>query len=217
MEILQGRRALSLDVPGFTHRLAGSARVLVDLGTGDGRFVQHMAASDPAILAVGIDACREQFRAVSRHAPVNAVFIIAAAETLPRELDGAATRLTVNFPWGSLLSGLLTGEAVVGGLARLVRPGAQLEVRLNAGALAEAGFGLEEGEERIRQRLRDAGFAVRRPTWWGPEELRVFPTTWAKRLAFGRDPRAVELRAARGEALHANVTLDPPVAWSTPA
>lgn len=212
MEILPGRRARSLDTPDFAQRLVGSARVLVDLGTGDGHFVQQVAASDPTLIAVGIDACREQLRAVLRRAPANAVFVIAAAETLPRELDGVATQLTVNFPWGSLLGGLLTGGAVLGGLARLVRPGAQLDVRLNAGALAEAGFGLEEGAERIRQRLRDAGFALRRPTWWGPEELRAFPTTWAKRLAFGRDPRAVELRATFGEVLHASVTLDSVVA-----
>ena len=199
MEIVQGRRALSLDTPGFVHRLTGGARVLVDLGTGDGRFVQHVAASDPGSIAVGIDACREQLRVIARRAPANAVFVIAGAEALPRALDGTATRLTVNFPWGSLLGGLLTGGVVISGLARLVRPGAQVEVRLNAGALAEAGVGLEDGAERVRQRLCDAGFAVRRPTWWGATELRVFPTTWARRLAVGRDPRAVELRATVGD------------------
>jgi hypothetical protein len=29
----------------------------------------------------------------------------------------------------------------------------------------------------------------------GPEQLRACPTTWAKRLAFGRDPRAIAVDA----------------------
>lgn len=203
MEILQGRRALPLDAPGIAERLARSARVLVDLGCGDGRFVQHCATSDAALIAVGVDACREQLRAAARRPPPNALFVIAGAEALPPELDGAATMLTVNFPWGSLLGGLLAGNTVVGGLARLTRPGAQVEIRLNAGALVEAGFGLEDGVERVRQVLGGAGFAARQPAWWGPAQLRAFPTTWARRLAFGRDPRAAELRAVRAAAARA--------------
>jgi 16S rRNA (adenine(1408)-N(1))-methyltransferase len=194
MEAIRGRRAPVIDAPAFAARLACAPRVLLDIGTGDGRFVQHAAQHDPALVAVGIDACREQLRAVSRSGPDNAVFLIATAAALPSELAGIATRITVNFPWGSLLHGLLDGS-LAPELARLGRPGAQLEIRLNGGALSEAGVDLERGAEQVRIALRDTGFVVRRPTWWGTAELRAFPSTWARKLAFGRDPRAVVLNA----------------------
>jgi hypothetical protein len=83
------------------------------------------------------------------------------------------------------------------GLALIARPRAGLDVRLNAGALAEAGWRLEEGVDRVRDVLAVNGFAVRPPITLTAGELKALPTTWAKRLAFGRDPRAMYLRAVR--------------------
>jgi hypothetical protein len=69
-------------------------------------------------------------------------------------------------------------------------------VRLNAGALAEVGYTLESGGTRIRQALHEGGFEVAGdPLWLDARELGQCHTTWAKRLAYGRDPRAVCLRA----------------------
>ena len=67
------------------------------------------------------------------------------------ELGGMASKITINFPWGSLLTALLDGEPrLLEGLLAISRAGAALEVRLNAGALAEAGYTLESGAARIR-------------------------------------------------------------------
>ena len=198
MECIQGRSALQFDAFALAHRLDGYRDILVDLGTGDGRFVRHMAETHPAGFAIGIDACRENLRQASRRAPPNALYLIASAQALPCELHGLATELTINFPWGSLLGGLLEGDpALTGCLAAVARPGARLEIRLNGGALAEAGWSLEEGGARVHQVLRASGFAIRRPHALGPRELRACPTTWARRLAFGRDPRALYLRGNR--------------------
>ncbi|HEV2236415.1 MAG TPA: class I SAM-dependent methyltransferase [Ktedonobacterales bacterium] len=198
MEYLVGKRARSLDQPALVERLGGHTRVLVDVGTGDGRFVRAAALADPAIFAIGLDACREQLRQTARTAPPNALYVIANALALPRELDARATHLTINFPWGSLLAGLLAGDpALVARLAAIARPGTALDVRLNAGALAEAGATLEDGAAAVRAALVAAGFALRRPVALGPAELRACPTTWAHRLAFGRDPRALWLHGRR--------------------
>ncbi|HEY7092487.1 MAG TPA: hypothetical protein VH393_04875, partial [Ktedonobacterales bacterium] len=109
------------------------------------------------------------------------------------ELTEIATRLTINFPWGSLLTGLLDDPAFCARLVSFMRPGASLEVALNGGALAEVGWTLEAGAARVQSNLRAAGFTLRTPLAWGAAELRACPTTWARRLAFGRDPRAVFL------------------------
>ena len=201
METIAGKHAREIDASELAGRLAGYRHVLIDLGTGDGRFVRAIAASCPTTFAIGIDACRENLRERSRTAPRNTLYIIASALALPQELDGLATHLTINFPWGSLLAGLLAGDpALIERLAALARPGARLEVRLNAGALADAGWPLEDAGQRVRRVLQAEGFSVQRPMILGPRELRACPTTWAQRLAFGRDPRALSLQGHRTNA-----------------
>ena len=141
---------------------------------------------------------RENLQDASRRAPPNVLYLIANAEELPVELDGIADLITINFPWGSLLRGLLLGEdTVLRGLCRVARPGARLEVRLNGGALVEAGLSLEEGGSRAGRVLRGCGFVMAPPVVMNRQALRACPTSWAKRLAFGRDPRALLLRGRR--------------------
>jgi 16S rRNA (adenine(1408)-N(1))-methyltransferase len=180
------------------------AEVLIDLGTGDGRFVRHVALERPDHLAIGLDACRENLRAVSHTSPPNALYVIANALDLLREsnrpgggLGVAARYLTVNFPWGSLLRGLLDGEpSLWRGIQGAAAPDALLEIRLNAGALAEEGRTLGEGTSRIAAAIRDAGFEAPHVTEIDRASLRALSSTWAKRIAFGRDPRAVHIRAS---------------------
>jgi len=194
MESIQGKRAVQIDAQALHDRLAGYHEVLLDIGTGDGRFVQHMAQECPARFAIGLDACRENLRDSSRQAQDNALYLIANARELPRALDGWATHITINFPWGSLLGGLLAGEALLlERIAAVAQPGALLELRLNAGALAEAGWELDDGGEQARLALCMAGFGMRLALELRPEQLRACPTTWAKRLACGRDPRGLYL------------------------
>jgi 16S rRNA (adenine(1408)-N(1))-methyltransferase len=203
MESICGKRTLHIDADRLADRVAGASAVLVDIGTGDGRYVLHAARAGSSWFAIGVDACCDNMRAASRTAPHNVLFVIAEARALPTELRGLATRIAINFPWGSLLGGLLDGNAgLLDGLASIARPdpdgrkgGATLEIRLNGGALAEAGWSLEAGGERVRQVLAAHGFSVGRPALLDARALRACPTTWAKRLAFGRDPRALYLRA----------------------
>jgi 16S rRNA (adenine(1408)-N(1))-methyltransferase len=145
---------------------------------------------------IGVDTCRDNMRVGSRTAPENALFLVADALALPGELQRLATSVTVNFPWGSLLRGLLDGHpGLLAGLRAVGRAGLSLEVRLNAGALADAGWTIESGGAHLAIILRRAGFAVRAPAIMTPAQLRAYPTTWAKRLAFGRDPRAIQFDA----------------------
>jgi 16S rRNA (adenine(1408)-N(1))-methyltransferase len=200
MESIQGKRALQIDAPALLERLAGYQEVLLDIGAGDGRFVRQMAAACPARFAIGVDTCRENLRANSRVAPPNSLYLIADARALPSALDQTATHVTINFPWGSLLSGLLAGQALLlERLAAVARPGALLELRLNVGALAADGWLPEDGGERIRQVLHAAGFHMRPAIAFGPQELRACPTTWGRRLACGREPWGLYLRGAYRE------------------
>jgi 16S rRNA (adenine(1408)-N(1))-methyltransferase len=198
MEMITGKSTSEINEVEFKHKIEQYAHVSIDIGTGDGQFVLHQARSEPGGFYIGIDACRENLVQSARRAPANALFIIANALCLPGELAQTAGRLTINFPWGSLLEGLLAPHAdLLGGLACLAKHGAALEVRLNSGALAEAGCYLAEGSLRIHSSLELAGFRVSTPRHIDSLGLRACPTTWAKRLAFGRSPEAVLLSGRR--------------------
>jgi 16S rRNA (adenine(1408)-N(1))-methyltransferase len=198
METIQGKHALFITAAELYARLTDYQQVLIDLGTGDGRFVEHAARTRPDCFAIGLDACRENLREASRRALRNTLYGIANVLALPEELRELATEVTINFPWGSLLEGLLAGDAALpAGLFDLSRTGARLTVRLNGGAVAEAGWSLSDGAAQIQRHLIANGFAIDQPMELGADALRQLSTTWAKRLAFGRDPRALVLTGKR--------------------
>jgi 16S rRNA (adenine(1408)-N(1))-methyltransferase len=196
MEIIRGKKtSFAYDL---AEGLQGDASVMLDIGTGDGRFVQAMAEAQPKSFVIGVDACRENLVAISRNAPKNALFVIANAESLPTELNNVANHLTINFPWGSLLEGLLSNEqSLMNGLLRVMKAKARIEVRLNSSALAQASWSLEAGAEMVQAVLLDSGFSMQSPRLMLSEELASVPTSWSKRLAYGRDPRAAYLRGAK--------------------
>ena len=199
MQSIRGKSAVGLDPATLARHIRDYQHILVDLGPGDGRFVRHVALTRPDTLAIGIDLCGENLRKISRTAPANALFLIANAYTPPPELYGLATHLTINFPWSDLLTGLLAHDArLLAGLDALGRPGARLEVRVNAGALTEAGWALPAATTVLTRGLRRAGYAVKAaPRLLESPELRAFPSTWAHRLAFGRDARALYLQGVK--------------------
>ncbi len=190
MESIRGKTPLRLTTDEFSRRVAGYKNIWLDLGTGDGRFVRQMSAQNHQDFFIGLDACRENLRETSRNCPVNVLYLIASAQSLPAGLNELAAQITINFPWGSLLRGLLDDDlALLSGIARIARPDAELTIRLNGGALAEAGWALEAGTLQVYERLQSAGFQTRQPQPLGAADLRACLTTWAKRLAVGRDPR----------------------------
>jgi 16S rRNA (adenine(1408)-N(1))-methyltransferase len=101
--------------------------------------VLAIAAAEPTTLVIGIDANAASMAEASRRAAgparkgglENVLFVLAAAEAPPEELRELAARVTVLFPWGSLLRGCLGRDAAVArGIAELVAPGGILELHV---------------------------------------------------------------------------------------
>jgi hypothetical protein len=194
METIRGRKSFEVDLNRWKQRLTNYNRILLDLGTGDGRYARTFAGEHPGWFVIGVDSCRENLREHSQVKLPNLLFIIASAQELPRELNGLISHITINFPWGSMLESLLASDPkLMSGLESVSRPAAALELRLNGGALAETGTTLKAGAKKIYSNLYQSGWQVKAPVAMGAQVLRRFPSTWAKRLAFGRDPRAVML------------------------
>ena len=184
----------------------------VDLGTGDGRFVLAMAAARPDVLAIGVDAdagsmaeaSRRAARATKRGALPRALFVVAAAEALPAELNGLADMLTVQFPWGSLLRGLLEVDpSIVSGIARLLKPGAVATLLLSVTERDRATIGRDSVDEgtfwALAPRYAAHDLLLREVRPATAEEIARSHSTWAKRLGAGSRRPAWLVRFERAE------------------
>lgn len=174
--------------------------VVIDIGTGDGRFVYQSARQNPNKFYIGIDPNTRPLQKISEKihrkpekggAP-NVLFIQAAVEDLPSELDGVANELHVHFPWGSLLRAVATAElAVLQNLRRVCVDGALLEVvigldperdRTEIERLGLTPLSLEFIDEVLIPRYAAARFETIERGILGPSEWPEFNTSWAKRL-----------------------------------
>jgi len=170
---------------------------MIDVGTGDGRAVREAAATEPRTLSIGIDAdaaamaesSRRASRVAAKGGLPNALFLLAAAEAIPRELHGIADLVTVRFPWGSLLRGCLgRDEHVTAGIVSLLAPAGELELLLAPAA--------RDGLEDLPTEPAVVAAAAARA--FGPfglalveareatkAEVRASRSTWARRLLAG--------------------------------
>jgi 16S rRNA (adenine(1408)-N(1))-methyltransferase len=125
-------------------------------------------------------------RRVSQQAPPNAVFVVAAAEHLPSPLDGTVAVLSVHFPWGSLLQGLVAPSfAVLDGISRLLTTTGSVQALLSITA-RDGGEPLHSGSID-RPAYARCGLEV---VAWRPAtraEISAADSSWAKRLRAGGD------------------------------
>jgi 16S rRNA (adenine(1408)-N(1))-methyltransferase len=169
------------------------------------------AAAEADRLVVGVDASAAAMAAASRRAArrpergglPNALFVVAAAEALPPELDGLADRVTVHFPWGSLLRGLLAADPqVMAGLVRVMRHGATLSLLVSSTA-RDRGAGVGPVDERALAALAVDyglhGLAVTGVRPATPADVAAARSTWGKRLGAGtrRPAWLLEARLAK--------------------
>lgn len=167
--------------------------VIIDIGTGDGRFVYQSARRNPNKFYIGIDPNTRPLAKISEKihrkpnkggAP-NVLFIQSAVEDLPAELDGVANELHVHFPWGSLLRAVAIGDVeVIRNLRRVCAEGALLEVVIGIDPvrdkteIARLGIKPEFIDDVLVENYRAAGFEIVE-TGISSQTL---DTSWARRL-----------------------------------
>jgi 16S rRNA (adenine(1408)-N(1))-methyltransferase len=165
------------------------------------------AAAQRDRLLVGVDANAAAMAVASRRAAAsprrgglpNALFVVAAAEALPRELDGLADLVTVHFPWGSLLRGLLHADpAIMTGVTRGMRPGATLSLLLSS-TDRDRGAGVAPLQEPAVRALaaayRDWGLEMTEARPATAADIAAAHSSWGKRLGAGGRRPAWLLRA----------------------
>lgn len=158
--------------------------VVIDVGTGDGRWLFRLAREHPDFLCIGIDANLDAARHVARRArrrrerggAPNMLLVRSRAEALPETLRGVADAVYVQYPWGGLLRAVTGGDAAaLAGIAGLLRPGGRLHVLVNTSALEDLPADLAGAYAGAGLRI------VRRAVALLPHR-----TTWAGRLGQGR-------------------------------
>lgn len=170
----------------------------MDIGTGDGRAVLARARRDPSTLVVGVDSDAEAMRRTSQRAAAkpargglaNALFLVAAAETLPGPLCGRADIVTVSLPWGALLRGLVTADPrFVEPLVATLRARGVLQLLLSIGP-SDRRMGLDPMDEHAADRLaaayRQFGLVPLEARLAADSDVAALHSTWARRLGIPR-------------------------------
>lgn len=187
--------------------------IILDIGTGDGHFVYQSARRNPQKFYIGIDANTRPLEKISekihrkpeKGGLPNVLFLQAAVEDLPAELDGLADETHVHFPWGSLLRAMATGEEVVlCNLRRLCVPGALLELIFGLDAerdqtelqrLQVPELTVEHIDSVLAPSYRQAGFEISERGTFLPADWPELGTSWAKRLMQNRKRSLIYLIA----------------------
>jgi 16S rRNA (adenine(1408)-N(1))-methyltransferase len=192
--------------------------ILVDLGTGDGRYVLRSARARPDTLVVGVDAISEPMaasasraaRKPARGGAPNALFVAADALAPPEALVGRASLVTVNYPWGSLLRAVAAPEAAgLRAVVSLLRPGGRIVALLNASASEDSAYAERldlpplDGEHiggRLVPGWSAAGLEVVEARLLGPGEEPPQRTSWGQRLVRGSGRETLLVSAVRSSA-----------------
>lgn len=210
VRVLVGKTIVEQDEHALDRLRSSYARVVVDVGTGDGRFVLRGAREEPEALFVGIDAVGDNMVATAQKArkkaakggASNTLFVVSAIEQLPKVFDGWADALHVGYPWGSLLRAFVAPDQdVLERIVRIAKPGAEISVRLNQSVFEDSEYmtrlELPPFEpSRLAATLGAVGFEV--------ESAEVLAgdsgdrTTWERRLVAGSHRKTYAIRGVRG-------------------
>lgn len=158
--------------------------VHIDIGTGDGNYVYKQALEHPLNLYIGIDPTEKQFTKFAKKANKkrldNAIFMRGSIEQLPDGLAGFADKITIFYPWGSLLEKV--AKADLGMLKKIAKEECELEIVFGYNDKLEPSqttkLNLENLDaQTIQKNYESKGYTIK--------EIAVTKeshTSWAKRL-----------------------------------
>lgn len=185
--------------------------VVIDIGTGDGRFVSAAARENPNKFFIGIDANTRPLEKISMRATrnpkkgglPNAMFVQAAVEDLPSELDRTADEIHIHFPWGSLLRAVTTADTdVLCSLRRIAAPDCVLEIVIGIDPERDKSeierLGIPEitpifTHSYLVPKFAAAGFELIEYRRLFPAEWSRLETTWARKLQGNADRKVTFL------------------------
>ncbi|MFL6163460.1 MAG: methyltransferase domain-containing protein [Jatrophihabitantaceae bacterium] len=196
MRRIRGKQVVELPAAEFAELIIRHSKLVLDVGTGDGKHALQLARQRPDQLVIGLDAAKDNLRKVSARADqANLLFVWAPVEQLPPELAGVG-ELHVLMPWGSLLRGMLgDGSPVLGQLADRCVRNADFLVTLNLHAwrppVPEVGGHAEptpgSAMAELAPAYRRQGWRLDTADYLDDERIAQLATSWTRRLNSSRD------------------------------
>ena len=175
--------------------------IVIDLGTGNGKFVYDLAFNNPEILYLGIEPTAsnlfEYSKKANKNKVKNLIYMITSIERMDDVLNEMADIVYINFPWGSLLEAIVKDiPELLGKIALLGKKGAEYNFTFAYSTIHEP----VEIEKRKLPLLTDdylksnlsaiyekAGLIIENYTNLKPEDIKEFGTLWAKKLFLGKN------------------------------
>lgn len=202
MKIIKGNKSDTLTKNQLDEIVSKYNKVIVDLGTGDGRFVLKNALKNPNNLYIGIDPSEKQLQIYSKEANKkrlnNALFIVDSIQMLTSDLYNTADELFINLPWGTLLEQIVnpTKESILT-IYNLLKEEGTLQIVLGYQDQLEPGeterLNLPElNYELIKDVIYPAftaytDFELVDYNKIDKDELKQINSSWAKKLMHGSD------------------------------
>ena len=198
MEILKGKKTIELG--DFDSLLKDYSDVLIDIGTGNGRYPYLYAKNKPASLAIGIDPAGDNMieysvkslKKPSKGGLHNVLYCVAAIESIPEEFSNIGDKITVNLPWGSLLEGIVKGEeTVLNEIFKMAKNNCSFRATFSYTQLHELGeierrelpeLSPSYIENTLISHYNKAGIHITEVKQFSNEDLKRVNTLWAKKL-----------------------------------
>ena len=200
MLVVTGNKKEELKEDAFQNLIDGHENVILDIGTGDGRFVYKKALENKTNFYVGMDPAEKQMEIYSKKANrkrlKNCLFIVGSIENIPPELFSHINKIYINLPWGTLLENIAKGKVdFAEKVHNLLKKDGVLEIIF--GYLPEL-----EPSETKRLDLPDINedknidqilssfkryFEIEEFRKLNKKDVGNIETTWAKKLKHGRD------------------------------
>ena len=198
MEILKGKKTIEL--LDFNLLLEAYSEVLIDIGTGNGRYPYLYAKNNPNSLAIGIDPAGDNMieysvksqKKTSKGGLNNVLYCVSAIESIPEEFANIGDIITVNLPWGSLLEGIVKAETIVlNAIATMAKKNCSFRAIFSYTELHELGeierralpeLSASYIENTLTPYYHKAGIEITVVKKFSNEDLRKLNTLWAKKL-----------------------------------
>ncbi|MCI0443173.1 hypothetical protein L0244_21610 [bacterium] len=171
------------------------------------------ARTNPNQFCIGIDSNRSNlqkisekiYRKASKRGASNALFIEASVEDIPCELEGLAEIIQIQFPWGSLLQSVATGDIkILSNLNRICQSNALMKVIISMDPVRDSAelkrleipaFDLDYVRNVLVHKYKNAGFEIFEAKVMTAQEYSTLQSSWAKRIHQNRQRLPISLLA----------------------
>lgn len=187
-------------------------RVVIDLGCGDGKETYKQASIHTKNFYIGIDAnfagleeiSHKSDRKPAKGGLENIIFIHSAAEQLPDELNEIADEVQVNFPWGSLLKGVILAEDdFMNNITKVSKDRAVLEIITTYDDKFEERFRKDSNlpeltfeyiNKNLRNNYRKFGITIEKIQELNEEEKQQIQSSWGKQILSKRSRKVFYIK-----------------------